>query len=163
MTTVTVYGDSGTLTNTLITRLHRQGLGSHLVSTATGWLSAARYAVVCLDTPAGRAALSDLADREADPQASARVVAVRRAEESAEATREQCRRCGRVHEVTLLWHPPVRDGAPEESADGERTVDPATVADAVVDRLTEESNGRPGRVLDEVVVDAAGRLQDRAD
>lgn len=158
-TTVTLFGDSDPLDHALSAQLERRGCKTHFVSVPTGWIRSATHAVMRLDTAAGAEALKELADTR---QPRSHVIAV--CPEPAEASesdrvREMCQACGRHHDVSLIWHPPIGadTGAPaKHPADTKATTEAlaATVAEEMVEHA---SVGRPSFVTRPLLLDADRR------
>jgi hypothetical protein len=136
-TTVTVFGDNDALDHALGDQLGLRGCRTHFVSVPTGWLRSAVHAVMRLDTAAGVAALEQLADTR---QPRSHVIAVCPEPSDAAAAdrlREMCRTCGRHHDLSLIWHPPLSPaGVPADKTAATADALAATVADEMVEHPT---------------------------
>ncbi|MDQ3155248.1 MAG: hypothetical protein M3Q98_00750 [Actinomycetota bacterium] len=116
---VTIFGDGQEMDRALAAVFDSHGSSTHLVTTATGWLTSSDLVVARLDTQAGVEALRDLAQQDVR---SSRIVCTCQEPESVAAVEDLaavCSQCGEQHHVTLLWHPPIEtpsvdhDGAEE--------------------------------------------------
>ena len=139
-TTVTLFGDSDPLDHALSDQLERLGCRTHFVTVPTGWLRSASHAVKRLDTAAGAAALTQLADTR---QPRSHVIAVcPEPADTAESdrVREMCRACGVHHDIALIWHPPIDTttvaSSERSSAASTTRALAATVAGEIVDHPT---------------------------
>jgi hypothetical protein len=151
MDTVTVIGDVGPVEQAIADELEAHHLAVHLVSTMTGWVRTARLTVANLDSPAGAAAVHDLA--ATDEEDGGVVVLCRAVDDDGlrDRCRQLCRECAATHAVTLVWH-----GAEPESERvdlGGRTAILGKLATTVVDRLTRLRRAAPR--LDEVSIGVA--------
>lgn len=134
-TTVTVFGDNEALDHAISDQLSSRGVRTHAVSVPTGWLRSATYAVMRVDTAAGADALRSLAQTSA-PRSHVVAVGVEPSDPSeSERVREMCRRCGRHHDISLIWHPPLSSRAPDAAIPPAVTTHAvaATVADEVLE------------------------------
>lgn len=145
-TTVTLFGNSDPIDLALSDQLEQRGCKTHFVSVPTGWLRSASHAVMRLDTEAGAEAFKELADTR---QPRSHVIAV--CPETADAAesarvRDMCRACGRHHDVSLIWHPPLDgDGAARQSARTKVTTN-ALAATVAAEMVEHSSVGQPSFV-----------------
>lgn len=145
---VTIFGDGLAIDQAIAAEFGRQGSRTHLVTTETGWLASSDLVVARLDTPAGAMAIRDLASHDSS---STRIICMCQdpgSRQTADSIAEACFRCGKLHHLTLLWHPPVASSSTEGTGN-ERTLGKAgqevlaTELAAVVAR-EDPAFGQPG-------------------
>ena len=138
-TTVTLFGRADALDHALSDELGRRGCTTHYVTVPTGWLSSTTHAVVRLDTESGAKALLQLIDDTTRPRTHVVAVCALQ-DDTAESERidELCRRCGRVHDVSLVWHPAL-DAMAVQHADAGAIVPTDALAATIVDEITGQS------------------------
>jgi hypothetical protein len=147
-TTVTLFGDSDALDHALSAQLEQRGCKTHFVSVPTGWLLSATHVIMRLDTVAGADALKALAETQ---QPRSHVVAVcPESDDTSESDRlrEMCRACGRHHDVSLIWHPPLEAhlAAPRGALAGTDLATNALAATVADEMVAHSSVGAPSFV-----------------
>lgn len=152
-TTVTLFGVSDALDHALGAQLEQRGCKTHVVSVPTGWLRSATHAVMRLDTAAGADALKALADTR-EPRSHVIAVCPDTGDVSeSDRVRAMCRACGRHHDVSLIWHPPIVAAPPAPAEQAVVTQD--ALATTVADEMVEHSSvGRPAFVTRPLVLEA---------
>jgi hypothetical protein len=145
-TTVTLFGDSDPLDRALGTQLERHGCRTHHVSVPTGWLRSATHAVMRLDTAAGAEALKELSETQ-EPHSHVVAVCPESVDSSEfDRVRDMCRACGRHHDVSLIWHPPLDAEVTSTMGGSTENVAANALAAKVVDEMMRTSAGQPSFV-----------------
>lgn len=155
---VTIFGDGLAIDQAIAAEFGRQGSRTHVVTAETGWLATSDLVVVRLDTPAGAMAIRDLASRDSS---SSRIICTCQdpgSAQMADSLAAACSRCGKLHHLTLLWHPPVASSSAKGRGDQKVPADAgqevlATELAAVVAR-EDPAFGHPG--FEEHVIGLSG-------